>query len=274
MGVATVGGFVGSIIYTMESSVSAGELALHPGKLPWSHRGMLDTFDYNSVRRGYQVYKQVCAACHSLNFICYRHFVNVFMTEKEAKAEAADAMIPDIDDKGKPILRPGILNDRLPKPYPNSKAAAAANNGAIPPDLSVITLARHGSEDYVFQLLTGYVETPAGIEVDEGKAYNPYFPGNIISMPQQLFDDGIEYDDGTPATMSQQAKDVSTFLAWTGEPYHDQRKSFGVKGLLLTVPLTLILLYLKRHSWAGIKTQKFAWRTVKGRGGPPTYTPK
>ncbi|RCN28796.1 cytochrome c1 domain protein [Ancylostoma caninum] len=115
------------------------------------------------------------------------------MTEEEAKAEAADAVIKDIDDKGNPIERPGILTDRLPDPYPNKKAAAAANNGAAPPDLSLMALARHGGDDYVFALLTGYFDPPAGIKVDDGKAYNPYFPGGVISMPQQLFDEGIEY---------------------------------------------------------------------------------
>lgn len=151
------------------------------------------------------------------------------MTEDEAKAEAAEATINDINEKGAPITRPGIINDTLPPPYPNKKAAAAANNGAAPPDLSLMGWARHSSDDYVFSLLTSYLEPPAGVKVDEGKAYNPYFPGGVISMPQQLFDEGIEYKDGTPATMAQQAKDVITFMRWTAEPYHDKRKQYGLK---------------------------------------------
>ena len=164
-----------------------------------------------------------------MKFIHYRHFVDVFMTEEEAKADAAEATIQDVDDKGQPITRPGILTDHLPNPYPNKKAAAAANNGAAPPDLSLMALARHGGDDYIFTLLTGYFDPPAGVKVDEGKAYNPYFPGGVISMPQQLFDEGIEYKDGTSATQSQQAKDVATFMHWAAEPFHDTRKRWGMK---------------------------------------------
>lgn len=111
-------------------------------------------------------------------YLHYRHFVDVFMTEEEAKAEAADALIDDIDGAGQKIQRPGTVNDRLPSPYPNKKAAAAANNGAAPPDLTLMALARHGGDDYMFSLLTSYFDAPAGVKVDEGKSYNPYFPGN------------------------------------------------------------------------------------------------
>lgn len=151
------------------------------------------------------------------------------MTEDEAKIEAAEATINDFNDKGEPITRPGTINDALPSPYPNKRAAAAANNGAAPPDLSLMGWARHSADNYVFSLLTSYLDPPAGIKVDEGKAYNPYFPGGVISMPQQLFDEGIEYKDGTPATISQQAKDIITFMRWTAEPYHDKRKQYGLK---------------------------------------------
>ncbi|VDP06887.1 unnamed protein product [Heligmosomoides polygyrus] len=219
----------GGLIYALENSVHASSDAVHPYSLPWSHRGPLSSLDIASVRRGYEVYKQVCAACHSLKFIHYRHFVDTIMTEEEAKAEAADALINDVNDKGAPIQRPGILTDKLPDPYPNKKAAAAANNGAAPPDLSLMSLARHGGDDYIFALLTGYFDPPAGIKIDDGKAYNPYFPGGVISMPQQLYDEGIEYKDGTPATQSQQAKDVATFMHWCAEPYHDTRKRWGLK---------------------------------------------
>jgi ubiquinol-cytochrome c reductase cytochrome c1 subunit len=247
---------------------------LHAHTLPWSHYGWNQTLDYTSVRRGYQVYKQVCSACHSLDFICYRHFVNVFLTLDEAKAEAAEAMIPDTDDQGKAMLRPGTINDKLPHPYINKKAAMAANDGVEPPDLSVMTLARHGAESYVFHLLVGYVDAPAGIVVPAGKAYNPYFQGSIISMPQQLYDDGCEFDDGTAPTQSQQAKDVSTFLAWCSEPYHDLRKNLGLKCLLITPPLFIVLLYMKKFVWSYIHTQKFAWVALKGRQGPASYKPK
>jgi len=257
------------LVYALEKSVAnASDLVVHPYKLPWPHAPMLGSLDIKSVRRGYEVYKQVCAACHSMKYMHYRQFIDTFMTEDEAKAEAADALITDIDGSGQTIQRPGIINDTLPSPYPNKKAAAAANNGAAPPDLSLMALARHGGDDYIFSLLTSYFEAPAGVKVDDGKAYNPYFPGGVISMPQQLFDEGIEYKDGTPATISQQAKDVTTFMHWTAEPYHDTRKIYGLKvGLVIPIVLAVVL-YGKRYTWAYLKSQKFAWRTVKGREPP------
>ena len=269
-------GFAGvsGLIYALENAVEGGEHVVHPQELPWPHSGMLSSLDYNSVRRGYEVYKQVCAACHSMKYLRYRHFVDVFMTEEEAKREAADALINDIDDKGNAIQRPGILTDPMPNPYPNVKAAAAANGGAAPPDLTLMSLARHGGDDYIFALLTSYFDAPAGVKVDEGKAYNPYFPGGgVISMPQQLFDEGIEYKDGTPATVSQQAKDITSFLHWASEPYHDKRKRYGLKTLVLIPIVAFVLVYGKRWAWTFIHSQKFVWRTVKGRE-PPTKPPK
>jgi len=265
--VCAVGG-AGAVIYALENSVKAGEFTAHAFPLPWSHSGLFSSLDYQSVRRGYEVYKQVCQACHSMQYVYFRHFVNVFMTEEEAKAEAANALIKDIDDTGKPIERPGALTDKLPAPYPNAKAAGAANNGAVPPDLSLMSLARHGGDDYIFSLLTSYFDPPAGVKVDEGKAYNPYFPGGVISMPQQLYDEGIEYSDGTPATQSQQAKDVATFMRWTAEPFHDNRKRFALKVLAVMPLLAFVLVYWKRHTWTFLKSQKFAWKTVKGREPP------
>ncbi|CAI4223129.1 unnamed protein product [Auanema sp. JU1783] len=262
------GGTGAALIYALENSVNASSDCVHPYNLPWAHSGAFSSFDIASVRRGYEVYKQVCAACHSLKFIHYRHFVDTIMTEEEAKAEAADALVNDVNDKGQAIQRPGILTDKLPDPYPNKKAAAAANNGAAPPDLSLMALARHGGDDYVFSLLTGYLDAPAGIKVDDGKAYNPYFAGGIISMPQQLFDEGIEYKDGTPATQSQQAKDVSTFMHWCAEPFHDTRKKWALKILAITPVVALILLYGKRNIWTYTKNQKFLYKTVKGREPP------
>lgn len=269
-GLCSAAAAAGSIIYALENGVAveAGEHIVHPYKLPWSHNGCFSSLDYASVRRGYEVYKQVCAACHSMRYLRYRHFVDVFMTEQEAKDEAAEAVVHDINDKGVPFDRPGTLRDPLPSPYPNKKAAAAANNGAVPPDLSLMTMARHGGDDYIFALLTGYFDPPAGVKVDEGKAYNPYFLGGVISMPQQLYDEGIEYQDGTPATQTQQAKDVVTFMRWSAEPHHDLRKRYFMNVLLLTPIAGFVLLYLKRYAWTFLKSQKIIWRTVKGREPP------
>merc|ERR1712122_328978 len=156
LGLAT-GGAAG-LAYTLDESVKA-DLSIHPPKLPWNHKGYMDSLDHESIRRGYQVYKQVCSACHSMKYLAYRNLVDIAYTEDEAKAEASEVQVLDgPDENGEMFERPGKLSDYFPRPYPNDAAAAAANNGAIPPDLSYITLARHGGEDYVYHLLTSYCD--------------------------------------------------------------------------------------------------------------------
>lgn len=264
---AAVAGGAGLIAALERETVKASELNLHPPELPWSHNGLFGQYDAFSIRRGWQVYKQVCVACHSLEVIAYYQMVNVFLTLEEAKAEAAEAMVWDgPGDDGKMFQRPGKVADRVPKPYENTVAAALANNGAVPPDLSLITLARHGGLDYVFWLLTSYAEEPpAGIRLGPGQAYNPYFPGGVIGMPRQLFDEGVEYDDGTPATTSQQAKDVCTFLAWTADPHLDLRKRTGFKGFCMTALFMLFWVPHWRTSAQGHHMAKIAFRVVPGR---------
>lgn len=254
-------GGAGALIFALDRSVRASDLELHPPKNPWSHNGWFDSLDHASVRRGYEVYKQVCAACHSLRFIAYRNLVGVSHTEEEAKAEAEEQMITDgPDDTGNMFKRPGKLSDYIPSPYPNEEAARAANNGAYPPDLSYIVLARHGGEDYIFSLLTGYHDAPAGIVLREGQYYNPYFPGGAISMAQALYNEAMEYSDGTPATASQLAKDISTFLKWTSEPEHDDRKRMTVKAIGIFTILTIVSYYAKRFKWASLKTRKIEFK--------------
>ena len=160
-----------------------------------------------SIRRGFQVYQQVCAACHSLNLVHYRDLVGVSHTEDEAKELALEIEVPDgPNDEGEMFERPGKLSDHLPNPYMNEQHARYANGGAYPPDLSLITKARHDGQNYVFALLLGYKEPPAGVSVREGLYYNPYFPGGAIAMPKMLAEGGVEYDDGTEASEAQQAK--------------------------------------------------------------------
>ncbi|XP_046659763.1 cytochrome c1, heme protein, mitochondrial [Homalodisca vitripennis] len=259
-----VAGGAGALLFALDQSVKATDLELHPPKNPWNHKGYFDSLDHASIRRGYEVYKQVCAACHSLRYIAYRNLIGVSHTEEEAKAEAEDQLILDgPDDTGNMFKRPGKLSDYFPSPYPNEEAARAANNGAYPPDLSYITSARHGGEDYIFALLTGYCDPPAGIVLREGQYYNPYFPGGAIGMAQALYNEIIEYSDGTPATQSQLAKDVSTFLKWTAEPEHDTRKKMFIKVLLIGGILIAMTTYWKRHKWITIKTRKVFYK-------PPT----
>ena len=236
---------------------------LHPAHYPWSHRGPLSAFDAASIRRGYQVYKNVCASCHSMNRVAFRNLVGVAFTESEVKEMAEEIEVEDgPNDEGEMFTRPGRLADHFPAPYPNAEAARYANNGALPPDLSLITKARHGGADYVFALLTGYREPPAGVHVREGLYYNPYFPGQQIAMARALYDDGVEYDDGTPATTSQMAKDVATFLSWTAEPEHDQRKLMGVQWMATLTVLAGLMLFMKRFKWSLYKTRRIEFRDV------------
>ncbi|KAJ7132101.1 cytochrome C1 family-domain-containing protein [Mycena epipterygia] len=235
----------------------ASDEGLHPPEYPWSHKGIFDTFDHASIRRGYQVYREVCAACHSLDRIAWRNLVGVSHTVDEVKAMAEEIEYQDgPDDEGEMFMRPGKLADYMPAPYANESAARAGNAGALPPDLSLIVKARHGGADYVFALLTGYVDPPAGVEIREGMNYNPFFPGGAIGMARVLFDGLVEYDDGTPATTSQMAKDVVTFLHWAAEPEHDERKKTGIKAVILFSSLMLISLYVKRFKWTPLKNRK------------------
>lgn len=255
----TAGG-AASFMYMLDQSVKA-ELQLHSPKLPWAHSGWFDSFDHASIRRGYEVYKQVCAACHSMRFTAFRHLVNVSHTEEEAKAEAEEQQITDgPNEAGDMFQRPGKLSDYFPSPYPNDEAARAANNSALPPDLTFITLARHGGEDYVFALLTGYTDSPAGVNLRDGQYYNPYFPGGAISMAQALYNEIIEYSDGTPATQSQLAKDVCAFLKWAAEPEHDTRKRMAIKAIMIFSLLIGVVYYLKRHKFSVLKSRKILYR--------------
>ena len=233
------------------------EHGLHLPQYSWPHDGLFDSYDHASIRRGHQVYQQVCAACHSLNQICYRNLVDVAYTEQEVKAMAEEIEITDgPDDTGEMFERPGKLSDRLPSPYANEEGARYANNGAYPPDLSLITKARHDGINYVFALLLGYRDAPAGIEIRDGLYYNPYFPGGAIAMPKMLVDGGVEYDDGTVATETQMAKDVTTFLAWAAEPEHDDRKLMGAKWMFAMALLTVTAVYQKRYIWSQLKSRR------------------
>ncbi|KAF8801301.1 hypothetical protein BYT27DRAFT_7174337 [Phlegmacium glaucopus] len=233
---------------------------LHPPAYPWSHKGILDTFDHASIRRGYQVYREVCAACHSLDRIAWRNLVGVSHTADEARAMAEEVEYTDGPNaEGEMFQRPGKLADYMPSPYPNEEAARAGNAGAYPPDLSLMVKARHGGADYIFSLLTGYIDPPAGVEIREGMNYNPFFPGGAISMARVLFDGLVEYEDGTPATTSQMAKDVATFLSWAAEPEHDERKKYGIKAVIIFSTLFALSLYVKRFKWGVIKNRKIIY---------------
>ncbi|ODV58853.1 ubiquinol--cytochrome-c reductase catalytic subunit CYT1 [Ascoidea rubescens DSM 1968] len=246
-------------------AMTAAEHGLHPPAFGWSHNGMFDTFDHAAIRRGFQVYREVCAACHGLDRIAWRTLIGVSHTNSEIKEIVEELEYDDEpDDQGKPRKRVGKLADYIQNPYDNEQAARAANQGALPPDLSLIIKARHGGCDYIFSLLTGYPEEPpAGVVLPPGSNYNPYFPGGAIAMGRVLFDDLVEYDDGTPATTSQMAKDVSIFLNWASEPEHDERKKVGLKVLVVTSALYLLSIWVKKFKFVGLKNRKIIFNPPK-----------
>lgn len=246
-------------------AMTPAEEGLHAPKYPWDHQRWLSTFDHQGLRRGFQVYKEVCASCHSLSRVPWRSLVGVSHTVDEAKAMAEECEYDDEpNDVGDIEKRPGKLSDMIPSPYPNEQAARAANQGAYPPDLSLMVKARHGGCDYIFALLTGYPdEPPAGAQVASGLNFNPYFPGTGIAMARVLYDGLVEYDDGTPATTSQMAKDVVQFLNWAAEPEMDQRKKMGMKVLIIAGTLTALSVWVKRYRWAAIKTRKIVYNPPK-----------
>ncbi|KAL1892513.1 cytochrome c1 [Sporothrix stenoceras] len=253
---------------TAQASAPAEE-GLHPAKYPWVHEQMFKTFDHQALRRGFQVYREVCAACHSLNRVPYRTLVGTILTVDEAKAMAEENEYDnEPNEQGIIEKRPGKLSDYLPDPYPNEEASRFANAGALPPDLSLIIKARHGGCNYIFSLLTGYPdEPPAGAQVGAGLNFNPYFPGTGIAMARVLFDGLVEYEDGTPASTSQMAKDVVEFLNWAAEPEMDDRKKMGMKVLVVTSVLFAVSVWVKRYKWAWLKSRKIIYDPPKGSSG-------
>lgn len=239
------------------SAQAAGSGPVPPAQ-EWAHGGvnsftsMFKTYDRAALQRGFQVYKEVCAACHGMRHLAYRNLEALGYSEEEVKAIAAQYEVSDLDDSGEPITRPALPADRFKEPFANKKAAAAANNGKAPPDLSLVVKARPHNEDYIYALLVGYVEPPADFQVPEGSYYNEYFPGHVIAMAQPLFDNGITYADGTPATVAQQAKDVTSFLAWAAEPHLEARREIGVMVMLFLIVFTGLLYAAKRRLWAEV----------------------
>lgn len=218
----------------------------------WSFNGPFGTYDRAAAQRGFQVYKEVCSVCHSMRQAYYRDLAGIGLDEAQIAAIAASDQVPALTDDGQPTTRPGLPSDHFRSPYPNEAAARAVYNGAYPPDLSNIVNARQGGADYIYALLTGYSDPPAGMKMGEGMNYNKYFPGHQITMPQPLHDQQVTYADGTPATVDQMAKDVVTFLAYISNPEMEVRKNTGVKVVLFLIFLTGLTYAVKRKVWADV----------------------
>ncbi len=228
-------------------------------KLDWSFNGLFGKFDRGSLQRGYQVYSEVCASCHSMKYLSYRNLSEKGGPEfsiEQAKAIAASFEITDGPNAdGEMFTRPGKLSDKFLMPYANDKEAQAANGGAYPPDMSVLAKARSGGADYLYSILLGYEEPPSGITLDEGVYYNKYMYGNNIKMAKPLDDDLVEYSDGTIASEEQMAEDVVTFLMWAAEPHLEARHQMGFKAIVYLIILTILVYFSMKKIWSRIESK-------------------
>tara|TARA_B110000003_G_scaffold265661_1_gene291769 strand:- start:3 stop:782 length:780 start_codon:yes stop_codon:yes gene_type:complete len=228
-------------------------------KTDWSFNGFFGKFDRGSLQRGYQVYTEVCASCHSMKYLSYRNLSEKGGPEfsiEQTKAIAASFEVTDgPNDDGEMFERPAKLSDKFVMPYSNIKEAQAANGGAYPPDMSVLAKARSGGVDYIYSVLLGYEDPPNGVILDDGVYYNKYMYGNNIKMSQPLYDGSVEYNDGTEATEEQMAKDVATFLMWAAEPHLEARHKMGFKAILYLIILTILVYFSMKKIWSRIESE-------------------
>lgn len=219
----------------------------------WSFSGPFGTFDKASMQRGFQVYREVCAGCHSMDLIAFRNLADLGYNEAEIKAIAAEYEVQDgPDDEGEMFMRPARPADRMPGPYRNDNEARASNNGAMPVDLSLIAKARAYGPDYLYSLLVGYKEAPASVEMPEGMHYNSAYSGNLIAMPQPLYGDDVEFADGADASIEGSAADVTQFLMWAAEPKLEIRKRIGVAAVFFLSIFLVLSYFAKRRIWADV----------------------
>ena len=219
----------------------------------WHFNGMNGTFDKAALQRGLKVYREVCSACHSLKRVYYRNLEDLGYNENQIKNIAAEYTVTDgPDDEGEMFDRPGRPSDAFVSPYPNDQAAKAVNNGALPPDLSLITKARPHGPDYLYALLTGYKDAPHGEELLEGQYWNKYMSGHVISMAPPLSEDLVAYEDGSPQTVEQYAYDVVNFLHWAADPYLEERKRLGIAVLIFLIVFAGVMYGVKRKIWEDV----------------------
>ena len=216
----------------------------------WSFEGITGTFDRGALQRGYQVYSEVCSGCHSMKLLYYRDLIDIGFSEDQVKAIASEFTVIDgPNDEGEMFERDARPADRFVSPYLNDNEARANNNGAYPPDLSVITKAKKDGANYIYNLLLGYKDPPEDIEVGEGMYYNIYMAGNQIAMPQPIYDESVDYADGTNNSAEQIAEDLVVFLTWAAEPELEERKNLGIKVILFFIVLGFIIFLAKNHLW-------------------------
>ncbi len=236
-----------------EEEMPATKTARHAEQVDWHFDGILGTFDRASIQRGYQVYREVCSACHGAKRVAFRNLQEIGFSEAEVKSLAAEYSFPTLNDEGETVERKGIPADRLPSLFENELAARAANNGAYPPDFSLLVKARHDGANYIHSLLTGYQEAPDGFALGEGMHYNPYYEGRQIAMAQPLSAGQVTYADDTENSLDQMSKDVVNFMQWAAEPEMEARKSMGLKVMLFLLAFTAFFYITKKRIWARLK---------------------
>ncbi len=278
-GIKALGGAAIALSLAASAAVAAGD-AIHIERQPWSFAGVNGYFNNNQLQRGFLVYKEVCSSCHGMKRIAFRNLAEPTgpgFPEEGTKALAATYKVADgPNDQGKMFQRPGRLSDYLPSPFANEQEARSVNNGALPPDLSIMAKARgvevdrpfyavpggmlkdiitgyqEGGADYIYALLTGYVKEPAGMKMSEGMNYNAYYPGNQIAMIQPLSDGQVKYTDGSPQTIAQYAQDVTAFIAWASDPTLEDRKRIGKMVLIYLLITAVLLFFAKKRLWTKV----------------------
>jgi ubiquinol-cytochrome c reductase cytochrome c1 subunit len=256
MRIAFLSAAAGALLLGLAAAQPNAALAADEPPLPkekWSFDGVFGTFDRAALQRGFQVYQEVCSACHGLYQMSYRDLAALGYSEEQIAAIASQKQVTDgPNDEGEMYQRPARPSDKFVRPFPNEQAARAANNGAYPPDLSTIVKAREGGANYVYGILTGYTDPPPDFKLQEGMNYNEHFPGHQIAMPKPLNDGAVTFADNTPNTLPQEAHDVVTFLTWASEPALEQRHRTGVKVMLFLIVGTVLFYFFKRRIWADV----------------------
>ena len=246
-----------SLIFLLQKTYSEETQKLL--KVDWSFKGYFGKFDRGSLQRGYQVYSEVCASCHSMKYLSYRNLAEEGgpeFSKEEAKAIASNFEVTDgPNDDGEMFTRPAKLSDKFVNPYQNDKEATASNGGAYPPDMSVLVKARSGGANYIYSILLGYEDPPSGVTLDDGVYYNKYIYGNNIKMPKPLENGQVEYNDGTESTEEQMAKDLVTFLAWAAEPHLEARHRIGFKAIIYLIILSVLAYFSMKKLWSRIESK-------------------
>ena len=244
---------IASVLVLFAGTARAQEEAPSPPHQVWSFNGVFGTYDRAALQRGFQVYKEVCAACHPVKHLAFRDLAEIGYSEDEVKGIAAQVQVTDgPNDNGEMFQRPARPSDPIPGPFANDQAARAANNGALPPDLSLITKAREGGADYVYAIMIGFKDAPAAMKMNPNMNYNEYFAGHQIAMPPPLNQDQVKFADNTAASVPQMSHDVVTFLSWAAEPTLEQRHRIGFKVILFLIVATGVFYAAKRKVWSRV----------------------